>query len=67
MSMSAPTHPFVVDVKRLHFGGHAFTWSIKRRGAVMDHSSAPYSSFEAARLDMKAALNVLIASWEARR
>jgi hypothetical protein len=33
----------------------------------MDHSSVPYSSFEAARLDMKAALNVLIASWEAGR
>ena len=68
LAMAAvPTHPFAVDVRPLQLESRVFTWSIKRRGEVMGRSIAPHTSFEAARLEMKAALNLLIVSWEAGR
>lgn len=65
--VALPLHPFAVDVRASRFESGRFSWTIRRSGVICRRSVSNYESFEEARLAMKAALNVLVTTWEGDR
>ena len=61
------SHPFAVDIRAPRPGRFGYTWSIRQGRVVKGQSVTTYSTFEEARLALKAALVRLVTDRDTAR